>query len=128
MFKLNIPIATFVRIFVLAAFLVIALQSQMSAANYTNCTITNNTNQWITQFYFKYSSSNNWGRSFVSTGALKSRHYISSKYIAGYNYDFKVVFYTGSKTTTREYRNIYLSGQKQIWFDYKNGDFWINYR
>lgn len=117
------------KIFILSAFLVMAMQSQTSAARTINCTFANYTGKSMTQLYFKYSSSNNWGRNFLRNGALKNGNYISAQYTAGYKYDIKIVCYDGTPNlVTRVYRNIYLSGQQQIWFDYTNGDIWAHWQ
>ena len=59
MCKLNIPIATFVRIFVLAAFLVTAVQSEALARE--KVTIVNRTGQTIIKGQFSWEGNKDWG-------------------------------------------------------------------
>ena len=59
MFKLNIPLAAFIRIFMLAAFLVTAFQSEALAGE--RVTFVNRSGQTIMEGHFSWQRNNKWG-------------------------------------------------------------------
>lgn len=113
MFKLNIPLATFVKIFVLAAFLVTAVQVPAFAA-WKNLEVHNNTGRTISKLYLSQSGYGTWGKN-VLNGILHSGYYRTVRYDTQYTYfDLKIVFSDGKKITWKKNSQLNLSGAWRI--------------
>lgn len=73
MFKLNIPLATVVKVFVLAAFLIVNVNSAEAVANYLQ--VVNHTGATITGVYVVNNNvTQNWGGNLLS-GTIPNGHY-----------------------------------------------------
>lgn len=106
-------IAAFVRVFVLAAFLVTAFQSSALAADWRAATVHNRTGQTITAVYIQAAPSDNWGENYISS-AMPAGYNFSIQYITGCKYDFKYILDDGRDVTSL---GVYIDGASNIYFN-----------
>lgn len=96
MFKLNISFATFVKVFVLAAFLVTAIQSSALAGR-QDFVFVNNSGQVVKQLRFSPSNYNNFGDNVLSSPVYHGqRRKIRVNGYSDQYWDFKVVTANGT--------------------------------
>lgn len=96
MFKLNIPLITFVRVFVLAAFLVTAVQSSAFAA-WKDLQVVNHTGYEIKNLYISSSGSGSWGKDLLGNSTLANGSSKTISYNGDYTYyDLKIIFMNNS--------------------------------
>lgn len=109
--RLTDNIAALVRVFVLTAFLVAAVQSSAFAADWRNLTVYNYTGFEIKGLYISSSEDKNWGTNLLGDITLINGSSSTISYNADYRYfDLKIVFmndsyreWTGSQK--RDFKN-----------------------
>ena len=95
--QLSFNVAMLVRIFVLAAFLVTAVQSSAFAANWRNMEVYNNTGYTIQRLYITAREQRNWGDDLLGSNVLYNGGRSTFRYDANYQYyELRVVFSDGS--------------------------------
>lgn len=112
--RLTGTFATFARIFVLAALIVVTAQSSADAEEWHDLRINNNTGITITQVYFQPSTAGDWGNDMLS-GTMPDGYGLDVLYIPGFNYDFRFVFEDGSEAAWTGDTSIYLNGHTQVY-------------
>lgn len=93
MLKLNIPLTTLVRVLVLAAFLVTAVQSSALAGSVTSV---NRTGMNITQIYLKGNKVSNWGGNVIGGYYLPSGSSFKLNGLPNTGADLRIVLSNGS--------------------------------
>ena len=106
-------IAPLVRILVLAVFLVTVVQSSVSAEEWQNLRINNDTGRTITEVYFQPADASDWGDNMLS-GTMPNGYGLDVSYISGFNYDFRFVFEDGSDVAWTGDTTIFLNGHTQV--------------
>lgn len=105
-------IKNFVRIFVLAAFLVTVIQSEAFAANWRNMEVYNNTGYTINKLHITAREQPNWGPDLLGDYVLYNGGHTSFSYDADYQYyEIRIIFSNGSehKWTGSQALNFYGS-------------------
>ena len=96
MFKPNIPLATVVKVFVLAAFLVTATQSSVSAV-WQQFDFVNQSGKTVDMFFVAENNAKSWGNNIFDTTPVYNGGAVGIKLGSNARYwKFKVIFQDGS--------------------------------
>ena len=94
---------SFVKVFILTAFLIVTAQSSASAEMIEPLEIVNETGKPIVSLYFVPMQKKGWGNDFISNGVMNQGDRISTHYDADFRiYKIKVEFADGTEFARRD--------------------------